>query len=137
MTYLAIDYGSKHIGLAVGKTPLMAIDILPPLRIHKDNRQFTQVSEIIEKWKVDLVVIGNPLTYKELENNHLQVKHEVADFADKIRNQNNSIPIEFQQELKSTKISNQGLPPKTKRELGHSYAAKFILEQYFKNSLEN
>ena len=62
MNYLAIDYGSKKIGLAKAAVELK---IATPFKILQNSpRVFADLRQIIKQEEIDELVVGYPLTLK-------------------------------------------------------------------------
>ena len=54
MNYLAIDYGTKRIGLAVS-----TLDIITPiLAIKNDDHLFANLQKIISEYRIDKIYVG-------------------------------------------------------------------------------
>ncbi len=58
---MAFDYGLRQIGVAVGNALLGTTRPLPVLRAREGSPDWSSVSALIEEWKPELLVIGNPL----------------------------------------------------------------------------
>ena len=62
MQILAFDYGTKHIGIAVGQTitktssPLMILNVK-----HEGPDIWQTICELVEEWKPDRLLVGQPL----------------------------------------------------------------------------
>lgn len=59
-TYLAFDYGSKRIGLAVGQTITGSANPLSPVRRHDGRPDWERIDEAINAWQPDALVVGLP-----------------------------------------------------------------------------
>lgn len=110
---LAIDWGAKTIGLAVGQTPL-GIRPLPALTY--TDRTLAELDSIIDREQVELLVIG-----KQADDRFMQQLTETID-----------IPIRLvDEELTSVTVSREF---KASKISPHSLVACLILEQYFSNN---
>jgi RNAse H-fold protein YqgF len=61
-TLLAFDYGLKKIGVAIGNSltrQARPLEILKPIT---REQRFREISQVLEAWKPDRVVVGLPLT---------------------------------------------------------------------------
>ncbi len=58
---MAFDYGLRQIGVAVGNALLGTTRPLPVLRAREGSPDWSTVAALIEEWKPELLVIGNPL----------------------------------------------------------------------------
>jgi len=62
MQILAFDYGTKHIGIAVGQTitktssPLMILNVK-----HEGSDIWQTICALVEEWKPDRLLVGQPL----------------------------------------------------------------------------
>ena len=59
-TLLAFDYGTKKIGCAIGNMPLQTSSALTLVSAKDGAPNWDQISEIIEEWRPDGMVIGLP-----------------------------------------------------------------------------
>jgi len=75
MNILAIDYGSKNIGLAWCQ---MGVDLILPYGVVKNQKSkvISQLVEMIESEKIDLVVVGLPVGLDGGENENTQMIRE-------------------------------------------------------------
>lgn len=58
---LAIDYGLRQIGVAVGNAVLGTTQPLGVLSARDGQPDWTQVQALLTEWQPDLVVVGDPL----------------------------------------------------------------------------
>lgn len=117
---LAIDFGTKRIGLAVNKHTLAE-----PLKIIKnDNQVFEKLKEVLAQEKIELILVG-------LSENKMAQKTE--EFTQEIE-EITQLPIEFTDETLSSKNVHQKLATSamklTKRQgpIDHYAAAEFLQE---------
>lgn len=54
MNILGLDYGEKHIGVALAEGPLAA-----PLTTLKTETAAVQINELINKWQISKLIIGD------------------------------------------------------------------------------
>ncbi|MDQ7031647.1 MAG: Holliday junction resolvase RuvX [Desulfonauticus sp.] len=130
---LAIDYGLKRIGLAIGNEELK-IAVPYKTLIKTDNQSlFTTLKEIIALEKIDKIVIGIPyylngepsLTTKQVLNFTKKLKKEVNLPILQIDERYTS--FEAEKKLSALNLKNK----KKKKLLIDQLAASVILEQYF------
>lgn len=133
MKVLAIDYGSKRIGLAIGDTRL---GIAIPLE-GIENRGEKALQAIAKKAKelgVSTILIGLPLTPMGKEG---QRAKEVRDFSEKLRPLiPEHVELVFWDERYTTKEAYtmmEGVSPKKKKELKDSLSAYAILLEYMES----
>lgn len=121
-TYLGIDYGKKHLGLALADGPLARP--LTSLNDLKNPELMARLSKIIADNSVDQIVVGQP---------EGELDQEVTQFGNKLANLTN-IPVAFhpetlstQEALKALRLSGAG---QAKLRNDHVYAACIILEDF-------
>lgn len=120
MKYLAIDFGLKHLGLAVADGPLAE-----PLWEKNNNKTIIQyLINLIKTEKVDIIIIG-------LSEGKMAETTKV--FAEKLKTLTD-LPIFFQDETLSSVEAKQKLieahASQSKRRQDHSAAAALILQNY-------
>ena len=92
MKYLAIDYGTKRIGLAVCDPSEI---IVSPLAVIQGQKNLLKkISDLIETENIEAVVLGLPLNMDD--STGPQAK-SVLQFAEKLKN-HIDIPLHFQDE---------------------------------------
>jgi putative transcription antitermination factor YqgF len=121
-TYLGIDYGTRHIGLALADgplaTPLISISNEDPASAER------RIIEIIDKHSVDSIIIGLPEGLLD---------KKVTSLGDHI-NELTGKPVTYHPETLSTQEAIQALrrggARRRKLQNDHVYAACLILEDY-------
>ena len=62
MQILAFDYGTKHIGIAVGQTITKTSSPLMILNVKQEGLDIWQtICALVEEWKPDRLLVGQPL----------------------------------------------------------------------------
>ena len=62
MQILAFDYGTKHIGIAVGQTITKTSSPLMILNVKQEGSDIWQtICALVEEWKPDRLLVGQPL----------------------------------------------------------------------------
>ena len=129
MRYLAIDYGSKHTGLAICDP---TETIVSPLEVIQDQKQLTRrISGLVETENVEAIVLGLPLNMDDSVGSQARL---VFQFADRLKNLLD-VPIHFQDERLSTFGAEEKLAPtdftrKKKKKRRDAIAAAEILETF-------
>ena len=96
MRYLAIDYGTKHTGLAICDA---AETIASPLTvIHGQKNLLKKITDIVEAENVEAIVLGLPLNMNDSQGHQAKL---VFKFAEQLRVRLD-VPIHFQDERLST-----------------------------------
>ena len=80
---LAIDYGTKHIGIAITDSKGIVAQPLTVIDVKKQNYELVnyQIKEIIEEYRIRTLVLGIPQPFKEA---HLQNLESILKFRDSI-----------------------------------------------------
>lgn len=119
---LAIDYGTKNIGLAVSDEQKK---FAFPYKSAENN--FAQLKKIIrlaiEEKDVSAIVVGLPVKF---DGSPHEIAADILKFADKLKKEF-GIPIYFEEE-RFTSAQARKLHGKSK--YNHAVAASFILENY-------
>jgi len=132
---LAIDYGTKRMGLAV--TDPLKIFAYPLITLPNDSKFFERLKKIINEYNIVKIIIGNPIKESGDESTSSQ---SVLKFKSELEN-NISFPIELIDERYSSSIAReriiQSVASKKKRRdksLLDKNAAAVILEDYLNAS---
>jgi len=129
MRILAIDFGSRVIGLAI--TDELQLTARPLSTIPSKKDAAARIRALCEEYEVGTVVIGLPL---RLDGTHGDAAQRVTDFISKLQ-EVLSIPIVPQDERLTTRaademLRDEGVPWQQRREKLDAYAAAIILEDY-------
>lgn len=129
MRYLGIDYGSKRIGVAVSDTEGRIA--LPRKVIEGGIKELRkELRELLREGPIAKIVVGLPLA---LDGRETDETREVKNFAEKLRQKWN-IPVEFENEMLTTKIAEEG---GAKKELVDASSAAIILQSYLDRKNRN
>jgi len=125
---LAVDYGSKRIGLALGDTNLK---IATPLgSVENKGGLIEKIREIVEDYRVGVIVVGLPLTPR---GNKGQRAKEVEEFVERLRHNFEDTDIVLWDERYTTLEAMsllEGASPFKKRKLKDALSAYVILKEY-------
>jgi putative pre-16S rRNA nuclease len=80
---LAIDYGSRRMGLAVSDPLGITAQGLETLQRKNKRSDFARLERIVREYQVREIVLGNPLRMSGEEGRQSQ---KVAEFAEELRN---------------------------------------------------
>jgi putative holliday junction resolvase len=132
---LAIDYGTKRIGLAV--TDPLNIFAYPLVTLPNDSKFFGQLKKIVDEYHIVKIILGYPLKESGAES---ESSLSVLKFRTELENKI-SLPVELTDERYSSKIAQeriiQSVSSKKKRRdksLLDKNAAAVILEDYLNAS---
>ena len=133
---LALDYGLKRIGLAVGDLENQIA--VPSGVIQNKGLLFavSEVSRVCEEKGIDLVLVGLPLNMESFEDSENEMVVEVKDFVRELKESLNEVEVElFDERLSSFEADEimreaniTGRDKKTSRD---EIAAQVILQRYF------
>lgn len=122
MKYLCIDFGLKHLGLAVADGPLA--EPFGEKKYFRPEEPFNYLNSVIIQQQIDKIVIGLP---------EGKLTGTVKNFAKKLAGLTGR-EVVFQDETLSTQEAQAKLiaahAPQKKRRSDHSAAAALILQDY-------
>lgn len=131
---LAIDYGTKRVGLAVTDPLKMIANGLDTVH-SKDVIAF--LKDYIAKESVDCIVVGEP---KRLNNEAAQAEEHIAPFVKKLKKEFPKVPVERFDERFTSKMAFQamidgGLKKKDRRDkaMVDKVSAVLILQSYMQS----
>ncbi|MGD9152864.1 MAG: Holliday junction resolvase RuvX [Gammaproteobacteria bacterium] len=79
LTLLGFDFGTKSIGVAVGQTITKSAKPLTVIKVKDDNLDWSKVTQLIDEWKPDALIVGLPLNMDGSEQAITQVVREFAN----------------------------------------------------------
>ena len=134
---LAIDFGVKRIGLAIGDSES---SIATPFKTIKNNGYencLIKIAEIVKEWGINLIVLGKPEIYSDQK-----VNKQISNFG-KILRKNLNIDIIFYNEDYSSNSAQAelamqmqaGRKKKVNKAEIDRIAATLILQSYFENEI--
>lgn len=133
MRVMAIDYGSKAIGLAISDELQMTVRPLTTIRRGKLKQdQFIEnICQLISEYEAGLIVVGLPLN---MDGTRGEAVLKVENFISKLRLRL-SIPIAtIDERLTSFEadriLREMGVSPKERKTKSDEYAAVLILQDY-------
>lgn len=126
---LALDFGLKRIGVALGSTHsgiAFSRDLIP-----HDDQALRKVFDLIESESVKTLLIGNPL---KRDGEAGDIDEDLQHFVSQLR-KGTDADIHLVDERYTSKIASQKLhhidvPERQQRELKDSLAAQIILQQW-------
>ena len=134
---LAIDFGVKRIGLAIGDSES---SIATPFKTIKNNGYENcsiKIAEIVKEWGINLIILGKPEIYSDQE-----VNKQINNFG-KILKKNLNIDVIFYNEDYSSNSAQAelamqmqaGRKEKVNKAEIDRIAATLILRSYFENEI--
>jgi len=117
-TYLGIDFGTVHVGLAIATSPFPE-----PLEVVSLEDSILRIASLVKEHHVQTIVIGI-----SEGNMALQTRSFAA-----LLKENVSVPIVFHDETLSSQRAQKAMQHKKKKDrrgADHHYAAALILQDY-------
>ena len=126
MQILAIDFGLKKVGLAIGNT--LTKTSMPMNTIFYKSKQelFNLLEKHVIEWKPEFIIIGNPLNMDQTES-------EMSKLAEKFSTQF-SKKFNLAVELVDERLSSFEAKEFTKDDNLDAMAAKLILDSWMNNN---
>ena len=126
MQILAIDFGLKKVGLAIGNT--LTKTSMPVSTIFYKSKQelFNLLEKHVIEWKPECIIIGNPLNMDQTES-------EMSKLAEKFSNQF-SKKFNLAVELVDERLSSFEAKEFAKDDNLDAMAAKLILDSWMNNN---
>lgn len=130
-TVMAFDFGLRQIGVATGNCLLGTTQPLSILRAKEGLPEWRALEALIEEWKPDLLVVGEPLN---MDGSDSQLSAKAAKFARQLHGR-----LGLQVEMVDERLSSfeaksisreQGHKGDFKRQPVDSYAAELILKTW-------
>jgi len=130
-TVLALDVGSKTIGLARAKSPLNIPQTLYTLTRRSVRKDAEELANLCRKEKVQAVVVGLPLELDGNEGRSARLARQVGDALGELTD----LPIHYQDERFSTveasrRLHEQGINARDQKARIDAVAAAVILEDW-------
>lgn len=130
--YLALDYGSKRIGLAI--TDPLKIIAQPLITLANDNALIENLEKIIKEKEVTRIILGNPL---KLDGTIGPAAENVQKFAEILKGKFSALEILLVDERMTTAEANRRMletdaSRKTRKENVDQTAAALLLQNYLK-----
>ena len=130
MQILAFDFGTKHIGVAVGQTitetssPLMVLDVA-----QEGKEIWNTITDLINEWKPDQLLVGNPLN---MDGTSSDMMKKVDPFFKKLQMISN-VPCELVDERLTSFEAKQLAQMGTKDDRIDDLAAKIFLDNWIEH----
>lgn len=129
--FLAFDFGTKNIGVAVGQKITKSATVLSPLIAKKNIPPWGEIDALIKSWQPQALVVGVP--YK-INGSDLKVTKLAKNFIAQLRSRY-KLPVYEAEERFTTKAAREELFERggykaLQKESVDSLAAKIILEEW-------
>lgn len=131
MKYLGLDLGKKTLGLAISDRTGLIASFYKSLRYENEDKLIEEILSIIEKEKIDELVLGLP---KNMDNSKGFRVEETLEFKQKLEQKSNKKVI-LQDERLSTRIAetvliDADLSRKKRKKVIDGVSAVVILQAY-------
>ena len=134
-TLLAFDFGTRKIGVAVGQEFTQSSSALPVLRSRDECPDWDSISQLIECWQPDALVVGIPLN---MDGSNNEMTKKAKRFSNRLHGRYNLPVYPADERLTTREAARDCYDPHNKRghkRKGHmevdSVAAQIILETFF------
>lgn len=130
-TYLGFDYGTKHIGIAVGGTASGTAQPLGSAPVHQGRPDWAPIDRLVKEWRPAALIVGKPLNMDDSEN---AMTRAARQFGHRLQARYN-LPIHWVDErltsvdAKNTLAAEQ-VPWKQRKTQVDALAAQGILQAY-------
>ena len=130
-TYLAFDYGEKYIGVAAGSRHTRQAEPVTTLRGSAKNPDWVRISQLIEEWRPDALVVGLPLNMDGSTN---AMSRAARAFGQRLKDRYN-LPVHMVDERLSTLaardiLNEAGVPMRRHKSRLDQVAAQIILQAF-------
>ena len=134
---LAIDFGEKRIGLAIGDLENKIATPLKTIKNISHESILNEISLIVEEWEINQIVIGIPESYPDQN-----INKQITNFSKILRKKLKIDVILFNEDFSSnyaqSDLASQmkaGRKKKINKEEIDRIAAAIILQSYFENEI--
>lgn len=98
VTLLGFDFGTRRIGVATGQTITGSVSALTTLTSVNDKPDWHTISELIQEWQPDLLIVGLPLN---MDGTDTGITPMVRRFGNQLKGRYN-LPVEMVDERLSS-----------------------------------
>jgi|TARA_B110000438_G_C15761672_1_gene627595 putative holliday junction resolvase len=134
MQILAFDYGTKHIGIAVGQTITRTSSPLMILNVQQEGPDIWQtIFQLVEEWKPDRLLVGQPLN---MDGTPSEMMKKVNKFYIKLQQETNII-CELVDERLTSFEAKQLTESDLKEVRIDDLAAKIILDSWMEQNVHS
>lgn len=130
-TFLGFDYGTKHLGIAVGSTTSGQATPLVSVAVRQGVPDWQVVDRLVREWQPQALVVGLPLNMDDTEN---EMTRAARRFGHRLRARYN-LPVQWVDERLTSVDAKNALvearvPWKQRRAQVDKLAAQNILQAY-------
>ena len=134
MQILAFDFGTHHIGVAVGQTVTKTSSPLAVLNVAREGKEiWNTISRLIDEWKPDRLLVGMPLN---MDGTPSEMMKKVDPFLKKLQ-KISSIPCELVDERLTSFEAKQLMQVDSKDDRIDDLAAKIFLDNWIEHHVNS
>ena len=134
MQILAFDFGTKHIGVAVGQTITRTSSPLIVLNVAREGKEiWNTISSLIDEWKPDQLLVGKPLN---MDGTPSEMMKKVDSFFKKLQ-KISSIPCELVDERLTSFEAKHLMQVDSKDDRIDDLAAKIFLDNWIEHHVNS
>jgi len=122
---IAIDYGTRFIGLAISDETRLIATTLPTVRVPRGREPLPTLLKALEINNIEQIVIGYP---SGLDNKPTQMSREIEKFSQELEKRT-GIKTKLWNETYTSQQA-ETIKLKKKSHDSHSHAARIILQEY-------
>lgn len=130
MQIIGVDFGEKHIGLAVGDTTTNLVAPFGYFEVRSREEAIEKIGTAREETRASKIVFGLPLSFQFRKTKASEI---VKSFAEEVK-KTLSVEIVFENEILTSELAKRYLGyekgRKRKDSRNHAFAAALILESY-------
>jgi len=129
LVVIAIDFGTKRMGIAVGQTLTKTAQTIKPVPVFDNLPDVDQFKKVIEQWQPHLAIIGKPATCSKGFTKKL---NRLANFLhEEYQLSHQFIDESLTTEQANVELHADSVKSHQKQAKRDSIAARLILETYF------
>ena len=130
MQILAFDFGTQHIGVAVGQTITKTSSPLIVINVAREGKEiWNTISNLIDEWKPDQLLVGKPLN---MDGTPSDMMKKVDPFFQKLQ-KISDIPCELVDERLTSFEAKQLMQKDSKDYRIDDLAAKIFLDNWIEH----
>ena len=134
MQILAFDFGTKHIGVAVGQTITRTSSPLIVLNVAREGKEiWNTISNLIDEWKPDQLLVGKPLN---MDGTPSEMMKKVDPFFKKLQ-KISRIPCELVDERLTSFEAKHLMQVDSKDDRIDDLAAKIFLDNWIEHHVNS
>lgn len=135
---LGFDFGLKRIGVAIGQTLTRSASPVAILKAENGIPNWEKIKELIETWKVNILVIGVPYS---MNSANQPITYAALKFSNKLKLKSGLPYYTVDERLTTFEAKRLWFDQKFQKNVKFfqqvdAYAAKIILEQWFQENAD-